>query len=303
MRVLAVAQRLGEASPERSEIGGGVVQDRREPVGDRGVIGRGAPIGLGGEAFPERQRRRAAMGGKFARDGRIVLGLDDDRDVGMVLGGGADHRRTADVDILDAVVIAGAARHRLLERVEVDDKKIDCGDAVRGHCARVLIVGADRQQAAMDFRMQRLDAAVHHFGVSGEIGDVAHRKPGCGQRLGGAACRNELDAVSRKRAGEIDEPGLVRHREKGAAHVAQLIGHEFLGSSPAPPWWVGYSFKSAARKEARTLPSRRRRGKSSVRRESRFSCSARSGVPGVAARVPASRRSRRWDRNWAAPRE
>ena len=167
--------------------------------------------------------------------------------------------------------IAGAARHRLLERVEVDDEKIDCGDAVRGHCARVLIVGADRQQAAMDFRMQRLDAAVHHFGKSGEIGDVAHRKPGCGERLGGAAGRNELDAVSRKRAGEIDEPGLVRHREKGAAHVAQLVGHEFLGSSPAPPWWVGYSFKSAARKKPRPYPLEDGEGKarSGVNHDSR----------------------------------
>ncbi len=270
VRVLAIAQRLGEASAEGAEVGRGIVEHGREPVGDRRVIGRGASISLGGEAFPQRQRRRAAMSCKLGGDGRIVGGLDDDRDVGMVLRRGADHRRAADVDVLDAVVIACAPRDRVLERVEVDDEEIDRGDAVGRHGARMLFVGADREQAAMDFRMQRLDAAVHHLRKPGEIGDVAHREPGRGERLGGAAGRDELDAVSRERAGEIDEPGLVRHREKGAAHPAQLIGHDVssLGTSPSPSsgragWGLISDLKGGAHENQGPHPNppRRRGGK------------------------------------------
>ena len=43
-------------------------------------------------------------------------------------------------------------------------------------CVRIaramLGIVADRQQAAMHLRMQRLDPAVHHFGKAGEFGDV-----------------------------------------------------------------------------------------------------------------------------------
>ena len=93
----------------------------------------------------------------------VIARLDHDGDVGVVLGGGADHRRAADIDILDAVVESRAARHGLLERIEIDHQEIDRPDVVRAHRFGMRGIVADGEQAAMHRRMQRLDAAVHHF--------------------------------------------------------------------------------------------------------------------------------------------
>ena len=136
VRVLAVAQRLGEPAAEGAERRRRIVELLGEPVGDRRVIARGAGIGLGGELLAQRQRRRAAVRGKLGEQRGVVLGLDHHRDIGVVLGGGADHRRPADVDVLDAVVVAGALRDRRLERIEVDHQEIDRPDAVRSPSPR-----------------------------------------------------------------------------------------------------------------------------------------------------------------------
>jgi hypothetical protein len=71
----------------------------------------------------------------------------------VVLGRRAQHRRAADVDVLDRVFVAcSRARGRLRERVEVDDQQVDGLDAVaRGQrwrpCVRQV---APAEQAAVD---------------------------------------------------------------------------------------------------------------------------------------------------------
>ena len=47
-----------------------------------------------------------------------------------------------------------------------------------GHGGGMVGIVAHRQQAAMHLGMQRLDAAVHHFGEAGEVGNLAHRQAG-----------------------------------------------------------------------------------------------------------------------------
>ena len=163
VRVLAIAQRLDQLAAEGAVVGRAVVQRVGEPVGDRRVIGGGARIGLGGELLAQRERGHAGVLGELGEHGGVVGGLDHDRDVGVVLGGGADHRRAADVDVLDAVVESRALRDGRLERIEIDHQQIDRPDAVRVHRGGVLRVVADRQQAAMHLRVQRLDPAVHHL--------------------------------------------------------------------------------------------------------------------------------------------
>ena len=85
----------------------------------------------------------------------------------------------------------------------------------------MLGVVADRQQAAVHQGMQRLDPAIHHFGKAGDVGDVAHRQPGIGQRLTGAAGGDQFHALLRQRAGELDQPGLVGHGQQSAGNAAQ----------------------------------------------------------------------------------
>jgi hypothetical protein len=127
----------------------------------------------------------------------------------MVLGGCADHCRTADIDILDTILIGGVLRDGLLERVEVHDEQIDLRNSVILHRLGVFGIVADREQAAMDLGMQRLDPAIHHFREAGEVGHVGDLQARRSDRLGGTAGGDEVDAVSGQRAREFDQPGLI----------------------------------------------------------------------------------------------
>ena len=83
----------------------------------------------------------------------------------------------------------------------------------------MLGVAAHGEQAAMDLRVQRLHPAVHHLGEAGDLGDVVTLRPASRKRLGGAAGRDELDALVAQRPGEIDEPRLVADREQRAGNL------------------------------------------------------------------------------------
>ena len=96
---------MDQASAEGAAIRRVALELSREPVRDRGIVGGGAGIGLCGEAAAQRKRGRALVGGELVEHGLIVLRLDDDGDVVVVFRGGADHGGTADVDILDAVLV------------------------------------------------------------------------------------------------------------------------------------------------------------------------------------------------------
>lgn len=178
MRVLAIAQFLAALEHHRQRLGEPLaLVSEGEPAGDGRIILRGQGIGLGGEALAVFQR------GFASRDHGIVGGIGDDRDEGVVLGGGAHHRGAADIDILDNLVAACALGDGLGEGVEVDHDQVDHADrmfAGRSHVAGII---AHREQAAMDDRVQRLDAAIHHLGKAGEVGDVAHFQPSVAQHL------------------------------------------------------------------------------------------------------------------------
>ena len=164
MRVLAIAQRLDQFSAEGAIVRRVVVQRVREPVRDRGIVSRGPRIGLRRQFFPQLQRNHAAVARHLAEYFFVVGRIDNHGHVHVVFGGGADHCRAADVDVLDAVVVRSAFRDRGFEWIEVHHQEIDRLDVVLFHRGEVLFVPADREQSAMHFRMQRLDAPVHHFG-------------------------------------------------------------------------------------------------------------------------------------------
>ena len=165
------------------------------------------------------------MPGELIEHQGVVGRFDDDGNIGVVLGRGADHGRPADVDILDAIVEARAARDGLLERIEIDDQKIDGADVMGAHRFGMRGIAADGEKPAMHGRMQRLDAAVHHFRKAGQFGHVARGKAGLAQRLARAAGRDQLDSVAGKSAGEFDDPGFVGDGEKGTRCAAKMFGH------------------------------------------------------------------------------
>ncbi len=193
VRVLAVAQRLDQLPCERTICRCGVGQLLREPIGDCGIVGGGAGIGLGGELASQRQRGRAVVPVELREHGRIVVGIDDDHHVLVVLGGGADHGRPSDVDILDAGLERGPLRDGCFEGVEVDHQEIDRANPVCFDRRCVIRIAARREQAAMDLGVQRLYATVHHLRKPRELGDVEHGEAGGGQHLAGAAGGDQLD--------------------------------------------------------------------------------------------------------------
>ena len=63
------------------------------------------------------------------------------------------------------------------------------------HGGDVAFVVASCQQPAMNFWMQGLDPAVHHFRESGMLGDFLDGDAGIAERLGGTAGGQNLDAM------------------------------------------------------------------------------------------------------------
>ena len=142
----------------------------------------------------------------------------------MVLRTGADHRRPADVDILDYGGGIGAGRDRLLEGIEVDDQKIDPGYAVGLHRRGMGGVCANAQKAAMDGRMQRLHPPIHDFRKPGELGDILDGQAQGAQGTRRPACRQQFHALPGQEARQFLDARLVEHGQQGAPDRKSVRG-------------------------------------------------------------------------------
>ena len=167
---------------------------------------------------------------ELLQDRVVGLGLDHDRGEQEVLRRRPDHRRAADVDVLDHLgLVDPAARRGLLERVEVHAHEVDELDVVllgRDHVGGVV---AAREQAGVELRVQRLDAAAHDLGEAGEVVDRADgearppRAPG--------RCRRWRRARRRARRG----PSRTRRSPSCPTRRAPRGGSEpRLAASSAP---------------------------------------------------------------------
>ncbi len=207
-------------------------------------------------------------------------------DARVVLRGRAHHRRPADVDLLDQLVVADAApRGHRGEGVEVD--------ARRGRSARCRRVeGLDgrparraREDAAVDFGVEGLDAPVEHLGVAGDLAStMVTGRPA--SRSASAVPPVEISSTPRatRPRGEVHEPGLVGDRDRAR-------GETFTVAS-APARRIVVDGGRRGRASPRALP----RGEEEPRRPSSTmrSCSTASMVSG--------RSRRRWSAPRASPR-
>ena len=217
VRVLAVGE-VGDLLVGAHDHGREVVEQLGEPARDRGVVAGGGGERLDREALARGEREVAVGFRQLLQDRVVGLRLDHHRGEVEVLRRRADHRRAADVDVLDHLfVVHAAAGGGLLERVEVHAHEVDELDLVllrRDHVRRVV---AAREQAGVELRVQRLDAPAHDLREAREVVDRADLEPGRLERLGGAAGGDQLDAELGEALGEVDDPRLVRHGEHRAA--------------------------------------------------------------------------------------
>ena len=134
----------------------------------------------------------------------------------MILRGGTHHRRPADVDVLDRIFErAIRLRDRRSERIEIDDEQIDRLDAVLPHDR--IVDAAAAEQAAVNLRMQRLDAAVHDFRKARVLRYLRDRNAVLLQQRRGAAGRQNRNAALVQRLREFDQAVFVGNAEEGAA--------------------------------------------------------------------------------------
>jgi hypothetical protein len=145
----------------------------------------------------------------------------------VILGRGPHHRRTADVDLLDALVGRRARGDGLAEGVEVDDDEVERLDTELFQLTPVIGEPQVGEDARVDLRVQGLDAAVQALGEAGQLLDLGDGDAGGGDTGGGGAGGDQLDAGFVQPAGELFEPGLVIDADERATDgpLVALGGH------------------------------------------------------------------------------
>jgi hypothetical protein len=82
------------------------------------------------------------------------------------------------------------------------------------------------QQAAVHFRVQRLDAAIHDLGETGDVADVGHGDARFAQGPGATAGGQQLHAARAQPPAQVDQAVLVGNTEQGAADGDEIgCGH------------------------------------------------------------------------------
>ena len=161
-------------------------------------------------SFRRSSKRGAAVGLDLLEDLAVLPGVGGDRREGMVLGRRADHRRPADVDLLDRLFERHARlADRGFEGVEIDDHQFEGQDAVLGQGLHVLGVVVPAEDAAVDLGMQRLEPPVHHLGEARVVRNVADRDAFGLQVFAGAAGAEDFHAGGDQSAGEIGQPLFI----------------------------------------------------------------------------------------------
>ena len=215
--VLAVAQ-VGGAVVSEGEFGpGGVAGVGGEVAGDGGVVEGDVLERLAGEFAPlvhaEGVGRETIVSDTLGYPA-VIGGVNYDQDEREVLGGGADHGRTADVNVLKSVLEGDVVRaDGLDEGVEIAGNYVYGLDAVRVELGAVGVEVAAGEDAAVYDGMEGLDATVEHLGRAGEVGDLCHGESGVGDVTRRAACGDKFASGVGERAGEVGDSCLVVNAE------------------------------------------------------------------------------------------
>jgi len=107
-------------------------------------------------------------------------------------------------------------RNGFFERVKVHHYEIDQLDLVLHRLRKMVGLVAARQEAAMNFRVQRLHAALHDFGEACVLAHLGDGQAFFGEELRGATGRNQFVTETLDKGGrEFDEAAFIAHGEEG----------------------------------------------------------------------------------------
>ena len=192
--------------------------------GDARVVRGGVPERLHGQGGAK-PLPHPTVALQFGQHLRVAVRRGHDRHGRVVLGRRANHRRAADVDLLDQFVEADARLvGRCGEGIEVDHDQIERVDGSRHQLLAVREHAPIGQDAGVDPRVERLDAAVEHLREARDRGHVGDRQSGRSQRLGRAAGGDQLEAEAHQPRAELRQAGLVRDRQQRPPRAGHLLG-------------------------------------------------------------------------------
>ena len=183
---------------------------RRQIIADRAVIGGRMRKRLAGKTEARICAECTSGRTHLLQQSGVIGGVGDHRNMLIVLRRAAHHRRAADVDVFDRI-FQRAVRlgDGLGKRVKVDADQVDAGNPRLLHRRHMFRQIAAAEQPGMDARVQRLHAAVEHFGKTGVVGDFGDFQSGFAQQLRGAASGQQRHAETGKAACKINDTRLV----------------------------------------------------------------------------------------------
>lgn len=152
----------------------------------------------------------------------------------MVLGCRAEHGRTSNVNIFDALFKGGALVYSVLKRIEIENSHVNVLDIEFFHFLFMLRIASYSQETSMNFWVKCLDASVQTFrrlSVIGNIQDVESCLTKC---FGSAACGKEVDVLGGEKGGKFDNTSLVRDGNESTSNgnhvrVATCMGRVDVG--------------------------------------------------------------------------
>ena len=211
VRILAVAERLNQIELQEQLL----VEPRffTHVRSDHRIVLGGMGICLGRELQPQ-SGSRIAVSPNLRKDRVIIRRVAHYGHVLVVLGRTAQHRRSADVDILDRLVHRHPfAGDRLTEGIEIHAHHVDELDAVLPQRFQVVRIVAASQQAAVHLGMERLDTSVADLREPRHIADVDHLHAAFSQQFHRTAGGDHLPAELSKSARELHHAGLIAHTD------------------------------------------------------------------------------------------
>ena len=237
MGILAVAQGLlgRHIQLQGSPRGGAIRQSSRQPGADSSVVARRVLKSRQGELTAQVGRHSPRSQG---RQERLVLGRAGQHGhIGMVFGCRPHHGRTANVDVFDGG-FKGHRRigHRFPKGIEVHHHHINRINGLGRQIGLMGAIGALRQDAAVDARMQGFNPPAQDLRCTGVVGHLGHRQTSGLQRRCGSATGNQPIARCQQPLGQGNQPFFVGHTEKGRGrHGCSLVGWKANLSSSSVP--------------------------------------------------------------------
>ena len=158
----------------------------------------------------------------------IVGRVADDDHAAVVLRRGAEHRRTADVDVFDRILQSDAfLRDGRLEGIEVDGNEVNGVDVELLEGRHMFGILTKREKTGVDVRVKRLYTTVEAFGIARDVGDVHNGKTAFAQDASGTAGGDDLVTEIGEATGKFDAARLVSETEQCSfLH----IGFSFISS-------------------------------------------------------------------------